>query len=98
MILLRYIMYHLKRFTEWNKHARNARNSASHHGREQNPSSAPSVHQIPTDKVGRNLNSTADEKALKKTRFISFKFLKSSLVFFCQKFKKFKFLESNGVK
>jgi hypothetical protein len=72
LILFRFIRYHFKRFTEWNKHARNAGNSASHHGCKQNPPSAPAVHQIPTDKVRRNLNCTANKKALKEKKPVLF--------------------------
>ena len=57
--------------TERHEHAADAGDASGHHGREEDPSPAPSVHQVPADEVGRHLDGAADEKALQLKASIS---------------------------
>ena len=53
-----------RRLTDWDKHARDAGQAAYHHRPEEDPPSAPLVHDVPADEVRGNLHSRAREKNL----------------------------------
>ena len=71
IIVFKYTLLHFPNFymrycdalTQWNKHTTNAGYSSRHHSCKQNPSSSPSIHEIPSKEIGWNFYCTGYKKS-----------------------------------